>query len=150
MQVPLKPFLRRAYVELLKSTQERISVSDVAEKCGVSRNAFYYQYDGMPDLIQDTVMDWLNTKHPEVFRIPSLWVCYQTVLDYAEENLPIALHICTAINWRMMMRTLALLGQKIRQRYEEVQGASSSQGDFYEHAFMGAALAWLGEKGVFN
>ena len=48
--------IRKAMAELAKKGVEKISVSDLCKKAGVSRASFYLYYNDMDDLIEKTLL----------------------------------------------------------------------------------------------
>lgn len=48
--------LQQTLLALLRTTPlDKITVRMIADTCGVSRNTFYYHYEGLPELLRDTL-----------------------------------------------------------------------------------------------
>ncbi len=60
--------IRKALAELARKNVEKISVSDLCKKAGVSRASFYLHYNDMDDLIEKTLL-YIVDKFGEQLRI---------------------------------------------------------------------------------
>lgn len=50
-------FLRLA----AKKPVDKITVKEIVEDCGINRNSFYYHFEDLPDLIEKTLQERMNT-----------------------------------------------------------------------------------------
>lgn len=76
---------RSAIMEsLLKLLDERplnkISVKDIVEDCGISRNTFYYHFEDMPSLIEAVVMEEVNRIMEQYSEISSMNECFDAAI----------------------------------------------------------------------
>ncbi len=58
MSVLTKKAIKESFRELIeKQPIDQITVRDITDNCGISRNTFYYHYADMPTLVEEIVMD---------------------------------------------------------------------------------------------
>ena len=51
-----KDAIAAAFFELLTERPlSKITVKDIVDRCGINRNTFYYHFEGIPSLIEQTV-----------------------------------------------------------------------------------------------
>ena len=50
--------IKESFVKLLEQKPiDRITIKDITDDCGISRNTFYYHYADMPALVEELLMD---------------------------------------------------------------------------------------------
>lgn len=80
--------LAGGFIVLLQSHPiNEITVDDIVEHCGLSRNAFYYHFNNIGELIEyyvKSIVDDLIEKHPP--HITSLDECFRAAIDFAIYN----------------------------------------------------------------
>lgn len=91
--------IKDAFIELLSERPlSQITVKDIVEKCGISRNSFYYHFHDIPSLIEEIVIeeaDRIISKYPT---FDSLEMGFNAAIDFAEKNRRVILHIYKSVN----------------------------------------------------
>ena len=91
--------LAEALCQLLETkTLEKITVKDIVARCGVNRQTFYYHFQDIPSLIEEIVMEEIDTLIAKYPTISSLDECVNLAFRFAIENKKAVLHIYNSIN----------------------------------------------------
>ena len=94
-----KKAIQASFMKLLdEHPLSRITVKDIVADCGVNRNTFYYYFEDIPKLIEDTVMEDAEATiraYPTVERIED---CLDSVIDAALSKKQAVLHIYNSVN----------------------------------------------------
>ena len=149
-------FTEKAIVETLnellkKQTIDKITVKDLTEACGISRNTFYYHFHDIyevltRDLINRT--DALLKAHEEDESWEDL---FTDGLTFLYENKTAINHIYWSVDSESLDRFLDKVVYKYtRGVVEEESGEGrysertiSLAADFYKNALLGAVLGWI-------
>lgn len=141
-----------AVSELLKTrTLDRISIRDITDACGLTRNTFYYHFHDVYDLLR-----WLFEEKTrqimERYRDNADWEGgLEEILDYFYENRMMILHIYESINGDLLFRFV----NDVMYQHAEVIVAQQAKGHgstdgairiaalFYMNAIVGDVLQWL-------
>lgn len=94
---------RSAIMEsLLKLLDERplnkISVKDIVEDCGISRNTFYYYFEDMPSLIEAVVMEEVNRIMEQYSEISSMNECFDAAMQFCVGHRKAVYHLYNSAN----------------------------------------------------
>ena len=91
--------IQESFIKLLNERPlKQISVIDIVNECGVSRNTFYYHFQDMPELVESIVRqnaDRIINEHP---RIESIADCVNAVINSWFSNRKAVLHIYKSLN----------------------------------------------------
>ncbi len=91
--------IKESFLKLLaKHPLNEITVKSITDECGINRNSFYYHYKGIPELIEEIIIehfDYLISKYPS---ITSLNDGIKAALNYALKNKVILMHIYNSVN----------------------------------------------------
>ena len=102
--------ITEAFVEVLNEKPlAKITIGDITERCGISRNTFYYHYQDVLALLEELCQyefDSVVKRYPE---INSIEECIEALTSFARENKRAIMHIYdsenratyTASLWRM-------------------------------------------------
>ena len=56
-----KEIIRDAFWELLEEKPyNKITVQDIVNRCQVNRNTFYYHFQDIPALMEESVQEWME------------------------------------------------------------------------------------------
>ena len=56
-----KEIIRDAFWELLEEKPyNKITVQDIVNRCQVNRNTFYYHFQNIPALMEESVKEWME------------------------------------------------------------------------------------------
>ena len=86
--------IHEAFIELLsKKALDRITVRDITEQAGISRNTFYYHYQDIPALLEDILEKDADRVIAEYPRLNSIEECLGAAMQFARANRRIIMHI---------------------------------------------------------
>ena len=86
--------IHEAFVELLnKKALDRITVRDITEQAGISRNTFYYHYQDVPALLEDILEKDADRVIADYPRLNSIEECLEAAMQFARANRRIIMHI---------------------------------------------------------
>ncbi len=75
-----KQAIKSAFMKLLNEQPlNKISVRSIVEECGINRNSFYYHFQDIPSLIEEIVMEEIDTLIAKYPTIGSLDECVNLV-----------------------------------------------------------------------
>lgn len=147
---------KRALANSLKKllavkTLDRITVTDIAEDCGVNRQTFYYHFKDIYDLTE-----WVVFHESErVFSQPLTFDTWKEdmirIFSAALENRPLALNAYRSLRRDLIERYLykATYNHMINVVNDCCEGTSVSEtdrkfiADFYKITFVGHLLDWV-------
>ena len=149
-------FTEKAIVETLnellnKQTIDRITVKDLTEACGISRNTFYYHFHDIYEVLTRDFIeraDALLKAHDEDESWEDMFI---DGLSFLYENKTAIDHIY----WSVDSDSLDKFLDKVVYHYtlsiveEESRGGNYSDraialaADFYKNALLGAVLGWI-------
>ena len=86
--------IKKTFAELLNQKPlSKISVKDIVDRCGVSRNTFYYYFEDIPTLLNSIVADQADELIKNHSTFDSLEDCVDVIFKYALENKKAVLHV---------------------------------------------------------
>lgn len=89
-----KNAIKSAFLKLLgEKPISRITVKDIVEECGINRNSFYYHFRDIPALTEELVDEQLEKLVSSYSPDDPIGVFMNAVVDYAEANRNLALHV---------------------------------------------------------
>ncbi len=91
--------IKNAFKTLLdKKPLNQITVKDITDECGITRNSFYYHYQDIPTLIETIVKEEIDLLAAEQDTIDSLEDCFATIVKYCIHDKKMLLHIYNSVN----------------------------------------------------
>lgn len=94
-----KKAIRDSFIKLLNDRPvNQITIKDIVEDCGINRNSFYYHYQDLPSMIEEIVLEEVNTiiqQHPT---IESVEECLDVAISFGLENRRAAMHLYHSAN----------------------------------------------------
>ncbi len=149
-------FTRKAIEEsFLKLLSQRplsqITVKDIVEDCGISRNSFYYHFADLPALVEEIVGEKVRSliqKHPTVSSVEE---CFDVIIELVMENKRAVYHIYNSVSRDVFERYLMDICQYIASSYVKAEFAEKSLGEedlqalirFHKCECFGAVIDWL-------
>ena len=89
-----KRAIRETFVEILeKKSLDKITVKDITEHTGISRNTFYYHYQDVPALLEDILDTDADRFIEEYPQLNSIEECLEAAMQFARANRRIIMHI---------------------------------------------------------
>lgn len=136
---------------LLKKPLDKITISDIAEDCGINRMTFYYHFKDIYDLVEWSCVEDA-TKALEGKKTYDTWQqgflqIFETVLD----NKPFIMNVYHSVSREQVETYLYELTYNLMIGVVEEKAAGMSVrdedkkfiADFYKFAFVGLMLDWI-------
>ena len=146
--------MAEAVTELLKTrTLDRITIRDITDRCGLTRNTFYYHFHDVYDLLNWIFSDKTDEIVSKYSSVKDWEGGLLEMLEFLFENREMVMHSYEAVTGEVLQRFISdvlyrhveviveIAADKIRVSRESVRLAA----DFYTHAVIGAVLSWIRE-----
>ncbi len=136
---------------LLKTPLTKITISDIAEDCGINRMTFYYHFKDIYDLVEWCCLEDA-TKALEGKRTYDTWQeGFLNIFNAVLENKPFILNVYHCVSREQIESYLYKLVHRliIDVIEEKAQGMEINEkdkqfiADFYEYSFVGIMLNWV-------
>lgn len=89
-----KKEIKKTFIKLLNEKPlNKISVKDIVDGCGVSRNTFYYYYEDITALLEDIIVGLSDDFVKNRPSFDTLEQCVDAIFNFALENKRAVLHI---------------------------------------------------------
>ena len=89
-----KRAIQAAFVELLsRKTLDKITVKDITDGTGISRNTFYYHYQDIPALLEEMLDSEADRFIGDYPQLNSIEECLEAAMTFAASNKKIIMHI---------------------------------------------------------
>ncbi len=130
---------------------EKISVKDIVEECGISRNTFYYHYQDIYALLEDIFETQVQAILEEHRPRDSWREALIQITEFALQNKTAIYHIYNSVNREQLERYLYRVTQEIMLDFVKGQAEGMDVADkdiayivlFYKHAVVGIIFEWL-------
>lgn len=144
--------IKETFIELLEERPlNDITIKDIVERCGISRNSFYYHYQDLPALIEEIVKEeaeGIIRTYPSVTTIVE---CFDAVIEFASHRKRAIMHIYRSVNREMFERNLMMVSEYFVRSYVETALADMTMStenvrtiiDYYKCTCFGLAIEWL-------
>lgn len=133
------------FLELVEEkTLDKITIQDIADKCGINRNTFYYHFDDIYSLIESVFNNHVITIE-RMFEEGASWSeCSEVALKFLVENRRAIRHIVFSMNRNQLDHYLYVVFKRIFTEYlldNFIVDISDEKFDnliwFYTYAIMG-------------
>ncbi len=144
--------IKEAFIALLNDRPlDRITIKDITEACGISRNTFYYHFADIPTLLKSI----LDSEIERVLMGPWKELSWEDGFiqgaQFALENKRFIYHAYKSVRHEEIERYLNSVAGEIMREYvtRVAQGISVREGDklliadFYKSALVGMVVDWL-------
>lgn len=149
-----KNALAASVSELLKIRPiDKITVKEITDRCGVTRNTFYYHFHDIYDLCS-----WIFIRQTEeilnTYRGEDSWKeGFSAGLNYLYENKNMIYHVYRSVSKTELDRYLYRVTEKYALGLVEAKAADMTisektkkvAADFYKNAFVGSIWQWIEE-----
>lgn len=138
---------------LQKDSLDKITIKDITDECGVTRNTFYYHFRDIYDLCS-----WIFIEQAEeivnTYKNDSSWEeGFRAGLNYLYENKKMVYHVYRSISKTELDRYLYRVVEEYALELVEIGArdlsvkdeAKDIVADFYRNAFVGRILQWIEE-----
>ena len=136
---------------LLKMPLDKITISDIAEDCGISRMTFYYHFKDIYDLVEwccqeDASRALAGKKTYETWQQGLL-----QIFEAVQENKPFILNVYRSVSREQVENYLYQVTYRLLEGVVEEQARGMSVrpedkaflANFYKYAFVGLMLDWI-------
>lgn len=144
--------IKEAFVEVLnEKALSKITVKDIADRCGVNRNTFYYHYQDVLELVErlcEDECDRVISLYPE---INSIEECLEALTQFARANKRAIMHIYQSGNRATYEASLWRMCEYVVSTYADTAFADAPVSDedkalfvrFYKCACYGMVIDWI-------
>jgi len=151
MSVLTKKAIKESFVKLLeKMPIDQITIRDITDDCGISRNTFYYHYPDLPALVEELVMEQAEDiirRYPD---IKSLEQMMSVGTEFMLQNRRAAAHILNSAHRYIYERCLMTVCRHVVETYVDVavprevfsEEERSLMIDFYKCFIFGMIVDW--------
>ncbi len=143
-------FIQEALHTLLREKpMDKITVRDIVEECGLTRNTFYYHYDDIYDLFEDFLKTQLSKalhSSPMEMTPDEVLMC---ALGFLLEKPQVARHIFSSKNHEVMLQYFERVAELLLDRHLALENLTCTQEDrdliltVCSHALYGVFGQWL-------
>ncbi len=144
--------IKASFLKLLNEKAfNKITVKDIVEDCGINRNSFYYHFQDLPALAEETVTDEINKLIAKYPAVESLEECLAIAAEFALANRRAAYHIFNSVNRDILERYLWRICDYVVKTYMNAafEGRRISGNDremiinYYRCGIFGQIVGWL-------
>ena len=137
---------------LLQKPLNKITISDIAEDCGISRMTFYYHFKDIYDLVEWSCAEDA-ARALEGKKTYATWQeGFLNIFHAVQANRPFIMNVYHAVSRERIEGYLSPLIRRLILGVVEEKSAETVVGEadkraiacFYEYAFVGIMLDWIG------
>lgn len=146
--------IREAFVELLNEKPlDKITIKDITETCGISRNTFYYHFADIPTLLENVINREIERVVSETETELAWEDAFISGAQFALENRRFIYHAYKSVRHEEVERYLNSVAGEIMRRFvaRVAEGIPVSEmdkqliADFYRAALVGMVVDWLNQ-----
>lgn len=150
-----KDAIAAAFFELLTERPlSKITVKDIVDRCGINRNTFYYHFEGIPSLLEQTVKYMTDQIIQSHSKFGSPMDCIAPFVQYCTDNKKAILHIYRSVQREVFLTYLDRAAMYTVSQYVEATTAGMFTSEnqtkerdllvrYYKCTLVGALLDWL-------
>lgn len=150
--------IEESFIRLLNERPlDKITIKDIVEDCGISRNTFYYHFQDITDLLEHILNEDVERVLSEHMDMDSWEEGFILGAHFALENKRLVYHIYNSVSREQVERYLHSIAGEVMRLYvarvtEQVEHAVHKKifpadqkmvVDFYKFALVGITLDWL-------
>ncbi len=152
MNMTTKTLIRNAFEQLLEEQPYgRITVQNIVDRCGISRNTFYYHFKDIESLCESSVQGWIARLEQDHTRLLSPLDCLAAIVDECERHRKILSSISRSAHRELFFRILEKAVVLLMSQYasQNLPTAEESENDrktllrFYKCCLMGLLIDWF-------
>lgn len=141
-----------AIADLLKTRNlDKITVKDITDRCGVTRNTFYYHFHDVYDLLSWLFRDKTDQIMDKYTDEADWEGGLEEVLAFLHENRAMIMHCYETISYDDLLRFVNdIVFRHVRvvvsieaRDMQAGEDAIALTADFYKHAIVGTVLEWI-------
>ena len=153
-----KDMIVETFMEMLdEMPYNKITVRGIVQRCGISRNTFYYHFADIPELMETSGREWINQIFTASFQPDSPMGCLAPIFEYGSAHRNALLHLYRSVNREVFVKDLNRFGLYISTQFiENAEAGLSTKLNphdkliltrYYKCSFVGVVLDWL-ESGM--
>ena len=144
--------IKTKFMELLSEKNfDKITVKELVDACGISRNTFYYHYHDIFEVMEDIFKCEIMRKVEAEQRYGSLKEVFLLATKFAQDNRKAMLHIHQSTKREFFEDYLIRVSDKIIKEYiyQQAEDLEVDESDinllsvFYKHGLLGILKEWL-------
>ena len=113
--------IKQSFIKLLdKKPIDRITVKDITDDCGISRNTFYYHYTDIPTLLEELLTENAEELIQSYPSIASLEECLNVGAQFVLQNRRAAMHIYNSTHRYIYEKCLMKVCRRVISSYFDV------------------------------
>lgn len=94
-----REIIKETFIKLLEEKPlSEITVTKIAETCGINRNSFYYHYRDLPDLIEEIIREESDAVIQKYASVSSIVECFDAVTEFSSHRRRAIMHIYRSMN----------------------------------------------------
>lgn len=137
---------------LLKKPLDKITINDIAEDCGINRMTFYYHFKDIYDLVEWSCYEDASKALAGNKTYNTWQQGFLQIFDAVKENRPFIINVYRCVSREQIEKyldkvTYDLLINVVKEEAKDRTIEESEKefiAHFYEHAFVGLMLDWIG------
>ena len=148
----VQQLIKKSFLELLEQKPlNKITVNELAARCGINRNSFYYHYPSIPALLEELVIDEANQVIREHPSISSVEECLNCSVEYAMLHRKALLHVYQSVRRDLFEVHLWRICTHVVNRFLDtvLDGKAISADDYeavsryYQCLCFGVVIHWM-------
>ena len=136
---------------LLKKPLTKITVTDIAEDCGINRMTFYYHFKDIYDLVEWSCLEDARKALEEKKTYDTWQQGFLQIFEKVKENKPFIMNVYHSVSREQIETYLFHLTHDLLYGVvqEKAKGTGISEADqsfiadFYKYSFTGVMLDWI-------
>lgn len=144
--------IKKTFLALLKERPlSDITVKDLVASCGINRNTFYYHYQDLPALLEETIQEVTEAFIRDYPSVTTIVECFDAVIAFTTQHKSEIMHIYRSMSRDVFEQNLMDICEYFVGNYaDEVLDAETislqdkkSIVDFYKCVCFGLTVDWL-------
>lgn len=137
---------------LLQKPLTKITINDIAEDCGISRMTFYYHFKDIYDLVEWACVEDAARALKGKKTYDTWQEGFLNIFHAVQENKPFIMNVYRCVSRERIEQYLnplihSLILGVVEEKSKEMAVSEPDKrfiASFYEHAFVGVVLEWIG------
>jgi AcrR family transcriptional regulator len=152
MNMTTKRAIQEAFIQLLEEKPyNRITVQNIADKCGISRNTFYYHFSDIESLFESAVEDWAERIKLDRCVLNTPIDCLKLIANEGRRRQKLIYYVIRSKYRSIFYKTLEKLVVTVIDRYLDQRQAvvhlspenRKVMARFYKCGFLGQIMDWI-------
>lgn len=139
---------------LLQKQLNKITINDIAEDCGISRMTFYYHFRDIYDLVEWTCAEDAAQALAGKKTYDTWQEGFLNIFRAVQSNRPLIMNVYRSVSRERIEQYLnplihSLILGVVEEKSSEMSVSTADKqfiADFYEYAFIGIMLEWIGSN----